>query len=401
MLLQLPNEILDCVFELVASSTADSRAILPLIPTSRKISSAALRSAFLSICLLQCSLETVLHFTQFLKTKRTRRLLVSFKDLDSTPLDNTLVDLLDAVQLRDLVIYLCEGKRCEDFVVALERQSLLETLDFGSFTAAVSFDFADLCRFVARSRHLLCLSWEVVGVLAELPTDFAAHNTMNNEISDTEDRQQSKVTTLNITCPAITDEALLTLIDLVRPTLKSLKLTTTAVSTLLTPHGIETALSHLPSLETLILDLSTPPSDPSTPSSYPCESIIATLPRLRYLSLSSAHPLATISGLARCHNQLEELHIGSVNFVGAFEEKMLALSRTSRAFPSLKLLRVELDGRTISSEGGATSMESSLQELWAQRLVRFVLTRTRVTGGVQNRVLATGIAPVDAVVVSA
>lgn len=379
MLLKLPKEILDSVFEALAATAADSRSILPLATISKKSLSSALRSAFHSICLLQTNIETVQRYTQHLKHQRTRRLLVSFKDLDSTPVDSTLEDLLDSVrQLDDLVLYLCEAKRFR-LVEALDRQRL-RTLDFGSFTSVVSFDFADLCRYVKRSSNLRSLSWEVVGVLAELPEDFAFDEDISmDDTSGTEERHASKVHTLQITCPAITDDALLLLIDLVRPTLKTLKLKTTAVSTLLTPAGIERALANLPSLENLTLDLSTS-LDSSTPASYPCETILDTLPRLRHLSLTSARPLATIAGLARSSALLETLHMGLVNFVGAFEEKMLALSRTRKAFPNLRVFRVELDGRTISSVEGATSMESGLKALWRRRRTDFILTRTGVAG---------------------
>lgn len=359
------------MFEILASSTADSRTtILPLVTTSKSVFSSAIRSAFHSICLLQTDAATVRSYTRQLKYQRTRRLLVSFRDLDSTPTDNTLIDLLDAVCLRDLVLYLCEGAKIAGFVAALKKQELA-TLDYGSFTSVVTFSFPEVCEFVARLRHLQSLSWEVVGILAELPKDFAV---------DKLDRSESKVTTLHITCPAITDDALLFLVDLVRPTLRVLKIKTTANSTLLTPHGIERALSYLPSLETLTLDIASP-STPSSSSSLPLEKIIGTLPSLRHLSLTSALPLATIAGLARLDNELESLHLGRVDFVGAFEEKMLALSRTSMAFPKLRLLRIELDGRTISSEEGATSMEASLKELWGLRSIDFVLTRTVLAGG--------------------
>lgn len=381
MLLDMPKEILDSVFEILAAGTADSRAILGLATIHKSILSSALRSAFHSICLLQTNIETVKRYTQYLKHQRSRRLLISFKDLDSTPVDGTLVELLDSVRLDDLVLYLCESKRC-GLVDALGRQQL-RTLDFGSFTSVVSFDFADLCRYVNRNSQLRSLSWEVVGVLAELPEDFSLNFDedveMDDATSDTEERTASKLTTLHITCPAITDEALLLLIDLVRPTLKTLKLKTTAASTLLTPDGIERALSHLPSLEKLTLDISDS-VDSSVPPSYPFERILETLPRLRHLSLTSDHPLATISGLARVPNELETLHLGKVNFVGAFEEKMLALSRTRRAFPNLRVLRIELDGRTISSQEGATSMESGLKALWKMRGTEFILTRTKVSG---------------------
>lgn len=51
-----------------------------------------------------------------------RRLLLSFKDLSSTPIDDTINNLLGATKsLQALVIYLCEKSKC-NLASALERE---------------------------------------------------------------------------------------------------------------------------------------------------------------------------------------------------------------------------------------------------------------------------------------
>lgn len=81
----LPSELLDRIFSLVATGTADSRhAILPLLPTSRRIYEHAKRSTFTSLCLLQCTPAKIATFSSpahHEHTRNVRRLLLSFKDL--------------------------------------------------------------------------------------------------------------------------------------------------------------------------------------------------------------------------------------------------------------------------------------------------------------------------------
>lgn len=119
----LPLELMDHIFLFIALQTADSRsAINPILSVSNGFHRAR-RISYFSLCLLRSEREQAIEMASESMRQdalSVRRLLLSFKDLSSTPSDQTIPNLFRATKnLRNLIFYLCETEVCDNMVVAL------------------------------------------------------------------------------------------------------------------------------------------------------------------------------------------------------------------------------------------------------------------------------------------
>lgn len=364
MMMLLPFELWDEVFEYVALSTADSRhSILPLASISKAFHRAQ-RISHSSLCLLSCTIAKAQQVTREEEAsggRRVKRLLLSFKDLDATPGDDTIPALLQAVSagLNTLVLYICaqQGTSARDLAPSLAGLPGLRELDLGSFGSFNSLQFDDLLCYLGGARQLRKLTYEVaqIGVCAGGRPHVDESAAASSE---------SLLREVSISAPGLSDANLLALVNLFRHSVQKLSIKTT--STALSAPGLVAALSHCPHLTLLHLSLSATPTSsfaPPASATLPLHAILPTLPRLVSLNLTSPGgpegiQLASLAGLARRDNHLVHLELNTGVRLDA--HVALSLARTPRAFPRLERLGIQLEDRP-----GSTG--SAVGQAWANR----------------------------------